>query len=56
MGVKEIGSIPKDYDSNNSYFLFEDIEGKIKKIKAFDFDVICKCNSLGSIRAGVYEF
>ena len=55
-------SVPKDNsadseaDSSNSYFLYEDIDGRVKRIRAFDFDVICKCNSLGSIRAGVYDF
>lgn len=49
-------SFDSEADSSNSYFLYEDIDGKVKKIKAYDFDMICKCNSINSIRAGVYEF
>ena len=56
ISVPKDNSVDSEADSSNSYFLFEDIEGKVKKIRAFDFDVICRCNSLGSIRAGVYDF
>lgn len=48
--------IPNDVDSYNSYFLYEDYKGIVKKIKAFNLDSICKCNSIASIVPGTYEF
>ncbi len=57
VSVPKIDSeIPNDVDSNNSYFLYEDYKGIVKKIKAFNLDSICKCNSIASIVPGTYEF
>jgi hypothetical protein len=41
----------------NSFFLYQNENGLEKKIRAFDFDKICKCNSIAGLTVGMtYEF
>ncbi|OGW04001.1 MAG: hypothetical protein A3I04_01300 [Nitrospinae bacterium RIFCSPLOWO2_02_FULL_39_110] len=50
------GYISDDVKKYNSYFLYRDRNGIDRKIRAFDLDLICRCNSLALLRAGRYEF